>query len=132
MRVTADTNLLVRVVTRDDPRQSQAAETALESAELVVLTLTALCELVWVLSKLYQTSPAGAAFAIRRLIGGGNVEVDDAAVEAGLTMLDAGGDFADGIIALEGRRKGGAIFLSFDRRAVAKVKAQGAQARLLA
>lgn len=132
MNITADTNLLVRVVTRDEPRQSALAEVALESAELVVLTIPALCELVWVLFKLYKSSPANAAFAIRRLIGGANVAIDEDAVEAGLTMLDAGGDFADGVIAYEGRREGGEIFLSFDRQAVAKVKAQGAQARLMA
>jgi len=132
LNITADTNLLVRVVTRDEPRQSALAEVALESAELVVLTIPALCELVWVLFKLYKSSPANAAFAIRRLIGGANVAIDEDAVEAGLTMLDAGGDFADGVIAYEGRREGGEIFLSFDRQAVAKVKAQGAQARLMA
>jgi predicted nucleic-acid-binding protein len=132
LKITADNNLLVRVVTRDDPRQSRLAEAALESADVVILTLPALCELVWVLFKLYKTPPAGAAFAIRRLIGGANVTIDDDAVNAGLAMLDAGGDFADGVIAVDGRRMGGEVFLSFDRQAVAKVRAYGAQARLLA
>jgi hypothetical protein len=33
-------------------------------------------------------------------------------------MLAAGGDFADGVITYEGRRLGGAVLASFDRRAV--------------
>jgi hypothetical protein len=59
------------------------------------------------------------------------VRVDRAAAEAGLTMLAAGGDFADGVIAFEGRRLGGDIFASFDRGAVDPVAAQGGDTYLL-
>lgn len=38
------------------------------------------------------------------------------AVEAGLAVLEAGGDFADGIIAYEGNWLGGETFVSFDKR----------------
>lgn len=43
--------------------------------------------------------------------------VDAAAVEAGLAFARAGGDFADGAIAHDGRRLGGDTFASFDARA---------------
>ncbi len=46
-------------------------------------------------------------------------------------MLEAGGDFADGVIAFEGRRLGGEIFASFDRTAVGLVTAQGGDTHLL-
>jgi len=46
-------------------------------------------------------------------------------------LLEAGGDFADGVIAFEGRRLGGDVFISFDRRAVAMITAGGGKARLL-
>ena len=46
-------------------------------------------------------------------------------------MLDAGGDFADGVIAYEGNWLGGETFVSFDRQAVALLAAQGKSARLL-
>jgi predicted nucleic-acid-binding protein len=46
-------------------------------------------------------------------------------------MLDAGGDFADGAIAYEGRWLGGETFVSFDRKAVEMLKAQGVAARVL-
>ncbi len=40
-------------------------------------------------------------------------------------MLDAGGDFADGVIAHEGQWLGAETFVSFDRKAVEMLKAQG-------
>ncbi len=54
------------------------------------------------------------------------------AAEVGLAVLDAGGDFADGVIAYAGRWLGGEIFVSFDKEAVSLIAAQGQQARLLA
>ena len=54
------------------------------------------------------------------------------AVEAGLAALAAGGDFADAVIAFEGRQLGGEIFVSFDRRAVRLLTARGEAAQLLA
>jgi predicted nucleic-acid-binding protein len=52
-------------------------------------------------------------------------------VDAGLISLDAGGDFADGVIAYEGKWLGGETFVSFDKEAVKLVAAQGSSARLL-
>jgi predicted nucleic-acid-binding protein len=57
----------------------------------------ALCELVWVLSQAYKVPDADIAEAVRRLINSANVLVNGPAMQAGLAMLDAGGDFADGI-----------------------------------
>ena len=132
MRITADTNLLVRAITGDDARQSKAAQAALAEAEAVTLALPALCELVWVLSQAYRIAPAEIAAAVRRLIDASTVVVDRPAVEAGLAVLAAGGDFADGVIAHEGRRLGADGFVSFDRKAVRLLAAQGIGARLLA
>jgi len=52
-------------------------------------------------------------------------------VDAGLSMLKAGGDFADGLIAYEGNWLGGDTFVSFDKQAVSLLSPQGKQARLL-
>lgn len=131
MRITADTNILVRAVTGDDARQSKLAQAELESAERVALTLPALCELVWVLSQGYGISAPDIAETIRRLINGANVAVNRPAVEAGLAMLDAGGDFADAVIAYEGRWLGADAFLSFDKKAAKLLSAQGEAVRLL-
>jgi predicted nucleic-acid-binding protein len=132
MKVTADTNVLVRVLTGDDERQSRIAQTELRKADVVALALPVLCELVWVLSQGYRIRSSEIAEAIRRLINGANVVVNRPAAEAGLALLDAGGDFADGVIAYEGKWLGADTFISFDKRAVKLMEEQGESARLLA
>ena len=131
MKITADTNVLVRAITGDDPRQSKIAQAELANAEVAALATPALCELVWVLSRGYKIALADIAEVIRRLIDAVNVSVNRPAVEAGLALLAAGGDFADGVIAYEGNWLGGDAFVSFDKRAVRLVEAQGEAARLL-
>ena len=131
MKITADTNVLVRAITGDDRQQSKVAQAELANADVVALALPALCELVWVLSQGYKIPAADIAEAIRRLMNGANVVVNRPAVEAGLALLDAGGDFADGIIAYEGSWLGAETFISFDKKAVKLMEARGKSVRLL-
>jgi predicted nucleic-acid-binding protein len=131
MRLAVDTNVLVRAVVQDDPVQAGIAAKVLTEAELIAVALPCLCEFVWVLRRVYGFQPADAATAIRALLATANVEVNRPAVEAGLAVLEAGGDFADGVIAYEGAWLGGEIFVSFDRKAVSLLKARGQAARLL-
>jgi predicted nucleic-acid-binding protein len=46
-------------------------------------------------------------------------------------MLEAGGDFADGVIAYEGSWLGAERFVSFDRKPVKLLQAHGVSVRLL-
>ena len=131
MRFTPDTNVLVRVIVRDDPRQAQEAERILREASRIAVTLPCICEVVWVLRTGYRLTREEVGGAIRTLLDASNVEVNRLDAEAGLAILDAGGDFADGVIAHEGRWLGGEEFVSFDRRAVTQLRAGGVQARLL-
>lgn len=131
MKITPDTNVLVRVLTQDEKRQARIAEAVLVRAETVALALPTLCELVWVLSRLYRLPAAHIAMAIRVLIAGEGVVIDGPAVDAGLGALDAGGDFADAVIAYEGRRLGGELFVSFDQTAVALLTDRKEAAQLL-
>lgn len=131
MKVIADTNILVRALMGDDARQSLLAQSELEKAELVAMPLPAVCELVWVLGQGYKIPAQEIAGALRRLIDSANVAVNRSAVEAGLALLEAGGDFADGVIAFEGRWLGAETFLSFDKKAAKLIKAQGGEVRLL-
>lgn len=131
MKITADANVLVRAITGDDERQSAVAQAELAGADMVALARPTLCELVWVLSRGYKIPPAEIAEAVRRLIDSANVMVNRPAAEAGLALLDAGGDFADGVIAYEGSWLGADAFVSFDRQAVALLTTQGEPARLL-
>lgn len=131
MKIAADTNVLVRAITGDDDRQSKVAQAQLANADVVALTIPVLCELVWVLGQGYKHSAGEIAAAVRRLIDSANVVVNRPAAEAGLVLLEAGGDFADGVIAHEGSWLGAETFVSFDRKAMRLMAAQGKSARLL-
>ena len=125
MRITADTNVLLRLILADDETQSLIAVETMERAKLVAVSAHTLCELVWVMERLYKTARPDIAVAIRALIDAENVVINRPMVEAGLTVLDAGGDFADGVIAFDGRFHGGETFVSFDKKAVKLLQGQG-------
>ena len=131
MRVSVDTHVLVRAAVGDDPAQAHKAIQVLTEAELIAVAMPCLCELVWVLLRVYGLQASDAAAAIRALLAAANVEVNRPAAEAGLAVLDAGGDFADGVIAYEGYWLGAETFVSFDKKAVALLAAQGQSTRLL-
>ena len=131
MKVAVDTNVLVRAVVLDDPVQADVAAKVLTDAELIAVAMPSLCEFVWVLLRVYDFQPSDVAAAIRALLAVANVEVNRPAVEAGLSVLEAGGDFADGVIAYEGSWLGGGTFISFDKEAVALLAGQGLSTRLL-
>lgn len=131
MKVAVDTNVLVRAVVRDDVKQAATAAKLLTDADLVAVALPCLCEFVWVLRRVYGFTAADVSSAIRALLDAPNIQTNRPAAEAGLVMLDAGGDFADGVIAFEGRWLGGDTFVSFDQKAVALLTAQGQSTRLL-
>jgi predicted nucleic-acid-binding protein len=131
MKITADTNVIVRAMVDDDPAQAARAVKSLESADTVALSLQTLCELVWVLAGRYEVDRADIVDALHLLLGTGNVVVNRPAARAGLAMLAAGGDFADGVIAYDGSWLGADTFVSFDKKAVTLLKKQGRAARLL-
>ncbi len=132
MKITADTNVLVRAAVQDDPVQARQAAKLLQQAELVAVPVTVLCEFVWVLRRGYKKSAPAISDAIRRLMRSANVVMNRPAIEAGLSVLDAGGDFADGVIAYEGEWLGAEEFVSFDSQAVSALRSQGGRARLVA
>lgn len=131
MKVVVDTNVLVRAAVCDDAAQARVAAKVLTGAEVVAVALPCLCEFVWVLRKVYGLATADIAAAIRALLAAANVRVNRPAVEAGLSMLESNGDFADGVIAYEGNWLGGETFVSFDKQAVALLSAVGHPAQLL-
>ena len=131
MKITADTNVLVRAAVQDEPHQGRQAAKVLQQADLVAVPLTVLCELVWVLRRGYKKSVSDVGGAIHQLMKSANVVTNRPGVEAGLLSLRHGGDFADGVIAYEGSWLGGEEFVSFDSKAVSILQAHGTRARLL-
>lgn len=130
MKIIADTNILVRAATQDDSVQGPIARRLVTEAGLVAVTLPALCEFCWVLRSVYKFSNVEIGTAIRLLVDSDNVALDRQAVEAGLAILDAGGDFADGVIAHNGQWLGGETFVSFDQQAVTLLRKQGVKVML--
>ena len=131
MKIAVDTTVLVRAAVGDDPDQTAAATRAMERAEILAIAVSSLCEFAWVLRSVYGFKAAEIGVAMRRLLAAENVEMNRPTVEAGLAILDAGGDFADGVIAYEGRWLGAETFVSFDKKAVETLKGQGVAARVL-
>jgi len=128
VKITADTNVLVRTVVQDDAEQAAVAGALLQQATVIAVPVPVLCELVWVLKRTYAHDADDVAAAIEAITEIDTVTTDLPAVEAGLAALRAGGDFADGVIAHQGEALGGAVFASFDRRAVARLRTTGAAA----
>jgi len=85
-----------------------------------------------VLRRVYGFDTPAISQAIRALLDTENALMNRPAVEAGLAICEAGGDFADGIMAYEGSWLGGETFVSFDKRAVMLLSSHGQSARLLA
>ena len=131
MKIAVDTNILVRAAVSDHAQQADTATKLMGRADVVVVAVPCLCEFVWVLRSVYHFRPHDIAKAIRTLLAAENVETNQPAVGAGLAILEAGGDFADGVIAYEGRWLGAETFVSFDRKAVEILSAQGVPTRLL-
>jgi predicted nucleic-acid-binding protein len=131
MKIAVDTNVLLRAIVADDEEQADKATALLDTADMVAVSLQTLCELVWVLRSAYKVARADIAVAIRALLDTRNVVANRPAAEAGLALLEAGGDFADGIIAWDGRFLGGEKFMSFDKKAVSLLTKQGHVAQLL-
>ena len=131
MKITADTNVLVRALVQDDPGQARAASALLEQAELVAVPLAVLCELVWVLRRVYRFGTSDCIGAIEALLASASVQTDRPAVRAGLQLLAAGGVFADGVIAYGGRQFGGDQLATFDQEAARLLAAAGEPVHLL-
>ena len=113
---SVDTNVLVRLVTRDDPQQTAAAE-AFVSAGAWVQHLV-LAEAMWVLTTVYELRPEKIAAAVEMLLNHRDLTIQDAdAVAAALDHFrkrPALG-FSDCLI-LEAARKAGHLPLgTFDK-----------------
>lgn len=83
------------------------------------------------LRSVYHFDRDRIAAAICALRYASNVGLDRPAVEAGLAVHNQGGDFADGVIAHDGRHLGGEVFVSMDKRAVSLIERQGFKTHLV-
>jgi predicted nucleic-acid-binding protein len=121
--IALDTNVLVRYVVGDEPRQAAAARRLIESSCTVdspgVVSLVVLCELVWVLRQGYGYQRSQVALVLRRLLAAQDLapERSDLAWQALHLYEEGTADFSDYVIGLCGRQEKATVTCTFDRRA---------------
>ena len=118
-----DTNVLVRYVMQDDPRQSPRATRLIESLSADApgfVPVVALVELVWVLSGSYALGRAQVATVLDTLLRSKELVVDRAdLVSQALSRFSAGpADFSDALIERIAHAAGCTATMSFDAAAV--------------
>ena len=116
-----DTNVLVRLITRDDTRQAAAAEAFVAKGAWV--SLLALTETIWVLEAVYQRKPSELATAIEMLLNHKDLTLQDpdvvaAALELFRSRTSLG--FSDCLM-LQLARKAGQLPLGTFDRSLARV-----------
>ena len=118
--VAVDTNVLVRFLVRDDPKQAARAASLIQSAP-VWISKTVFLETEWVLRSLYGFSPDARAGALRALAGLPTVFLEDElAVAKALDWFQGGLDFADALhLASVGNSE---QFATFDQKLARQVK----------
>ncbi|MDD5390409.1 MAG: type II toxin-antitoxin system VapC family toxin [Gallionellaceae bacterium] len=112
--IAVDTNVLVRLLTGDDPGQTKRAA-ELFRRENILIPKTVLLETEWVLRYSYQLSPPAILAAFQKLLGLPQVTLEDGpAIAEALTRYEAGMDFADALHLASGRAA--ETFATFDAR----------------
>ncbi|NVN88633.1 MAG: type II toxin-antitoxin system VapC family toxin [Rhodopseudomonas sp.] len=118
-----DTNLIVRYLTGDHPRQSAKARALIDNKDVFV-SATVLLETEWVLRSVYGFSPSQICAALRGFAGLARVTLEDPALIAtALNRVERGMDFADALHL--GSAEGCDGFVTFDQRLIRTTKAAG-------
>jgi predicted nucleic-acid-binding protein len=118
-----DTNVLVRLLTGDDPKQEAAAR-SLFASEPIWIAKTVLLETGWVLRSLYGFEESAIRGAFTKLLGLKNVRVEDeSAVAAALVLTAHGIELADAMHLTS--RPPDAAFATFDKSFVRRAKRAG-------
>jgi predicted nucleic-acid-binding protein len=121
---SVDTNVLVRLLTEDDPQQAAAAR-SLFAHESIWIAKTVLLETGWVLRTVYAFDDGAIREALTKLIGLKNVQAEDApSVAAALALTAHGVEFADAMHLSS--RPPGAQFATFDKSFVRRAARAGA------
>jgi predicted nucleic-acid-binding protein len=116
-----DTNVLVRLLTRDDPKQAAAAESFVAKGAWV--SHLVLAETLWVLESVYELDADRRADAVDMLLNHTNLTLQDAdVVTAALTHFRRAPSlgFSDCLV-LEVARKSGHLPLGTFDRGLAKL-----------
>jgi predicted nucleic-acid-binding protein len=121
--IAVDTNILVRLLTGDEPRQEAAAR-SLFASERIWIAKTVLLETGWVLQSLYGFDDSAIRDAFTKLLGLRNVcAEDESTIAAALALTSQGIELADAMHLSS--RPPGARFVSFDKSFVQRARRAG-------
>lgn len=121
MSIALDTNVLVRLLVRDDEAQFEAAKRLLDQAaatdEPILIVLCALLETEWVLRSRYRLDKASIAMAFGQLLECRGVAFEhEPTVEEALYTWSQhpSSDFADCLLLARAAQLGRTRFVTFD------------------
>jgi predicted nucleic-acid-binding protein len=118
--IAVDTNVLVRLLTGDDPKQAAAAR-SLFASESIWIAKTVLLETGWVLRSLYGFEESAIHDAFTKLLGLKNVHAEDeSSVAAALALTAQGIELADALHLTS--RPPEARFVSFNKSFVQRAR----------
>ena len=121
--ISLDTNVLVRYITQDEPRQAAAATRLIEREctgdSPGFINLIVVCELVWALLQGYRYKKPMAASVIRMILASSELLVERSElVWAALREYEQGAaDFPDYLISAINLSEGVEVTYTFDMRA---------------
>jgi predicted nucleic-acid-binding protein len=118
--IAVDTNIVVRIMAADDPRQAKRAVDLMEKSEIYI-SKTVLLETEWVLRHAYGIDANTIISGFHKLLGLPQVVMEDSwATFQALSWHEEGLDFADALHLASSLKA--ASFASFDKNLVKKSK----------
>jgi len=118
-----DTNVVVRYLTQDDPKQSASATKFIEHTLSVdrpgFVSLVTLCEIAWVLAECYEADKARIVEVMEGLLGSKQVLVEESdLVWKALRAWDkSAADFSDALLGQVAIARGCEKIVTFDKSA---------------
>lgn len=116
-----DTNVVVRYLVRDDPRQTALADALFDQLTPQrpgFVSMVAAVEIWWVLRTRYRIPVEECRAVVSALLASQELVVErDDLVRQALATASTGADFADALLALLGRAAGCTEVVTFDRTA---------------
>ena len=110
-----DTNIVVRLLARDDDDQLRVAENLIGSPFLVLPTVV--LESVWVLRTIYRLSRSELALKLNDLLGNRNaILVSGDALKRAVNDFSIGGDFGDMLHLALAEEANAESFVTFDQK----------------
>lgn len=121
--IALDTNLLVRLLTNDEPRQAARVQAWLSAhaspSKPAYVDHIVLCELAWVLERSYGYARNAVHLALSALLGQDQLQIESPGqVRGALALYESGpADFSDYLLAQRAQAAGFAPVLTLDKRA---------------